>query len=80
MRSERLICPRCRGDMGDGFLLESGDYNWPSVSRWVEGAPEEKRWTGLNLKDRRVLAVRTFRCERCGYLEFYAPDAPSDAK
>ena len=79
MREERLTCPRCRGDMGDGFLLESGDYNWPSVTRWVEGAPEAKRWTGLNLKDRRVLPVRTFRCERCGYLEFYAPDAPTTA-
>jgi hypothetical protein len=76
MREERLTCPRCRGDMGDGFLLESGDYNWPSVTRWVEGAPEQKRWTGLNLKGRRVLRVRAFRCERCGCLELHAPEAP----
>ena len=80
MTTRTMRCPRCEGRMSDGFLLESGDYNWPSVSRWVEGTPEESRWTGLKLKGRRVLQVRTHRCEKCGYLEFYAPDAPVDGE
>ena len=29
MRQNHPRCPRCDGDMGDGFLLESTDYNWP---------------------------------------------------
>jgi hypothetical protein len=68
----RLDCPRCRGEMQAGYVVDRGDSNVPSVSRWVEGAPEKSFWTGLKMNDRDVLPVTTYRCERCGYLESYA--------
>jgi hypothetical protein len=58
--------------MAVGFLLESGSYDTPRVTQWVGGAPEQSFWTGLRLSERDVLAVTTYRCARCGYLESYA--------
>ena len=74
---ERLECPRCGRTMHAGFVMDRGDYNAGLVSNWVEGPPEKSFWTGLKTKDRLVLPVTTYRCERCGYLESYArPEAP----
>ena len=73
-RVDRLACPRCGKAMEQGFILEKGDSNSATVSAWVEGAPEIRRWTGLKLKNRRVIRMQTFRCKGCGYLESYAPD------
>lgn len=74
--AERLECPRCRGRMHAGFLMDRADYNVPAVTRWVEGTPEKSFWTGLKTNDRAVLAVTSYRCERCGYLESYANPSP----
>lgn len=65
-------CIRCRNPMANGYLLEAGDHNTRTVTHWVEGEPEKSFWTGLKLKDRDVMAVVTFRCPDCGYLESYA--------
>lgn len=72
MREQTPDCLRCKRPMTLGFLLDVGDHGASRVSRWVEGAPEKSIWTGLKLKDRDVLPIRTFRCARCGYLESYA--------
>jgi hypothetical protein len=75
--ARRLDCPRCRGAMRAGFVMDRADHNVGTVPRWVAGAPEKSFWTGLKTKDRDVLAVTTYRCEKCGYLESYAlPDQP----
>jgi hypothetical protein len=58
--------------MQAGFLLERLDHNSKAVTQWVAGAPERSFWTGLRLKNRMVLPVTTYRCERCGLLESYA--------
>jgi dienelactone hydrolase len=42
------------------------------LSARVEGRPEASIWTGLKIKGKRRIPVRTFRCEACGYLESYA--------
>jgi hypothetical protein len=75
MREERPSCPFCGRAMEEGFLLEKGDSNSASATAWVEGAPERSRWTGLKLKDRRVLRVKAYRCKGCGALASFAPDA-----
>ena len=76
MRERPLECPRCRGEMEAGYVMDRGDYNMPSVPQWVEGTPEKSVWTGLKTKNRDVLPVTTYRCERCGYLESYARAVP----
>ena len=67
-------CIRCRTRMEDGYLLEAGESNARSVTRWVEGEPEKSFWTGLRLKGRDVMPVTTYRCPQCGYLESYAEE------
>ena len=72
MRDRPPECPKCQRPMTPGFILENGDHNARSVSQWVEGNPEKSFWTGLKIKNRRVIPVTTWRCERCGFLESYA--------
>ena len=55
-----------------GFLLERGDKNQGGTTQWVEGVPEHSFWTGVRLKNRRVLPVATYRCDGCGFLASYA--------
>ena len=65
-------CSRCRGKMEPGFVLDRGHANSSNTQKWVEGDPERSFWQGLKTKGRDQHSVRTYRCERCGYLESYA--------
>jgi hypothetical protein len=79
VREQRLECPRCRGAMAPGYVLDHGDHNARRVAHWVEGTPEKSFWVGLKTADRAVLPVTTYRCVRCGYLESYANRASEGA-
>lgn len=74
----RLECMRCGGPMEQGFVADKAHYSLPETQNWVEGAPEKSFWTGLKMKDRDILPVSTFRCEKCGLLESYAGAQESD--
>ena len=65
-------CPKCGGRMEQGFMLELKDGNQKAITEWVEGLAE-KAWYGLKIRGKRRLAIETWRCGRCGYLESYAP-------
>ena len=67
-----LECPRCNGPMERGFVADKAHYSVPETQKWVEGMPERSFWSGLKLKNREIIPVSTWRCERCGYLESYA--------
>jgi hypothetical protein len=56
--------------MTTGYILDKAQSF--AQAEWVEGAPEKSRWTGLKIKDRRRFPLTADRCERCGFLEFYA--------
>jgi len=65
-----MACPKCGSPMTGGYIMSTdGAHN--GVAEWIEGRPE-KRWWGLNFKNRRRYPIAAARCERCGYLEFYA--------
>lgn len=70
MRSQ--ACPKCQGSMARGFLLEETANHSRTTAQWVEGEPVKSLWFGLKLGGRPKLAVGTWRCGRCGYLESYA--------
>ena len=61
--------------MAEGFVLDADGNGSRKVNRWIEGAPE-KHWYGLKVRGRKQFDVQTFRCNRCGYLESYAPGNP----
>jgi len=43
------------------------------VEMWIEGPPQ-KKWYGLRTWKLRKIEVQTWRCQRCFYLESYAPE------
>ena len=65
-------CPKCHGRMFEGFVLDHGDYNSKKLQEWIEGEPVKSFWHGYHTKDREAYIVKTYRCERCGFLEAYA--------
>ncbi len=72
MAEPQLECPRCRGQMERGYVMDRGHYSAGNIPNWVEGVPERSVWSGLHTKGRDVIPVATYRCERCGFLESYA--------
>lgn len=64
-------CPRCDGRMTEGFVGDQG-HGATYVAQWHPGAPD-KRWWGLKIAKREQRPIATFRCDRCGLLESYAP-------
>jgi hypothetical protein len=42
---------------------------------WIEGQREKNFWGTLKTKGRKQYFITAYRCERCGFLKFYAgPD------
>jgi hypothetical protein len=74
MPGSQRPCVKCGGEMEEGFILDNA-HGYFLPSEWAQGAPERSRWTGIKLKGKQRLAVVTFRCAKCGYLESFAPKA-----
>jgi predicted RNA-binding Zn-ribbon protein involved in translation (DUF1610 family) len=72
--SVEIKCPKCNDLMEEGFLLDRGTEHILYQSNWVEGKAEKSFWTGLNIKDRKQRGIVIYRCPKCGFLEFYAPE------
>lgn len=68
-----VTCPKCPGEMQEGFLLETGLGSDPRP-KWVSGEPSVNAFGGIQTSERDVRRVQTFRCIRCGFLEFYATE------
>jgi hypothetical protein len=66
-------CPKCQGHMEEGYLMDQGD-NAPGQSHWrtKESAPRKVLGFITLQQAKTMLAVTTFRCEKCGFLESYA--------
>ena len=73
MSETRIVCPKCNGEMTQGF---TADFAFTQgvvvVSTWVEGPPKKQLWSGTKTEMLRKLPIATFRCESCGFLETYA--------
>ena len=68
--SNAIKCPKCSGEMVQGFILDS-TYGRSIVSSWVEGPPKSSFW-GLKVPFEGGIPIGAFRCKECGYLELYA--------
>jgi predicted nucleic-acid-binding Zn-ribbon protein len=67
-------CPKCSGEMTEGFILDYGDYNVKQQQIWVEGQPEASFWSGIKTSHKKAFNVQAFRCADCKFLEFYTTD------
>ena len=71
MTLKKNACVRCHGVMEAGFIPDfSSAGTVPMV--WHPGEPEKSFWNGIVVKKKEVLPIRSHRCSRCGYLEFFA--------
>jgi hypothetical protein len=71
MSNETLQCPKCKGEMVQGFVP---DYSYGAVlvGGWHEGLPEKSFWTRTKAPLLDGMPIGAFRCQKCGFLEFYA--------
>ena len=66
-------CPKCNGEMVQGFTCGREGPN-RVVSTWVEGTPETVGWLfqQVEVPPDKCVPVGVFRCSACGFLESYA--------
>lgn len=64
-------CPKCNGRMVQGYVLDN-THGAHDVSQWAEGEPVKSLWVGTKLPKQAMLPIGAYRCEYCGFLEFYA--------
>lgn len=65
-------CAKCGGSMTEGFTVDN-THGGRNASSWAEGEPVPSFWVGVKLPGK-VVAIHSYRCNRCGYLENYAPE------
>ena len=65
------VCPKCKGSMEQGFVLDNTSSG-RVVSQWAAGTPLKSFWTGTKLPAIELIPIGTFRCSACGYLEAFA--------
>ena len=66
-------CPACRVRMEEGWVPDSGE-NRLNRMKWTEGAPEKGGIYGHRVKGKRQIEIVTYRCPRCGWLVWFAPE------
>ena len=71
MSHEAGRCPKCDGQMEQGFVLDN-TYGGRLVSQWAPGAPSRSFWTGTKLPEEGLIPIGVYRCQACGFLESYA--------
>ena len=74
MNTSASVCPKCGGEMCQGFILDLAHGAQRVVSQWVPGVPEKSFWMTTKLPDEGLVPVAAFRCGGCGFLEHYARD------
>ena len=66
-------CGKCGGAMEIGVVVDHG-YGTNYPERWQKGEAKVSFWWGLRENRKAQLDVETWRCDRCGFLESYAPE------
>ena len=74
MNASMAECPVCRVAMEEGHVLDSKSDAQLIRTRWTEGPPEKTVFGGHKTKGKRQYDTVTFRCPRCGWLLWFAPE------
>ena len=65
------ICAKCSGTLARGYTPEARDMSY-KVDQWVEGEPKRGLF-GFKMRGKRRFDMEAWRCEKCGFVELYAP-------
>ena len=77
--ARNLVCNECGGAMERGFVVETFRSIPYDASYWIEGVREKSFWGHLKTRGKNSFYITAYRCERCGFLKFYAgPDHSGD--
>jgi hypothetical protein len=60
--------------MQEGFVPDARERGRLNRLRWAEGQPEKGFLRGLKVRGRRQLDTVAFRCPKCGWLIWFAPE------
>jgi len=77
MNTPNPDCPACQVRMQEGFVPDAGEHGRMHRSQWTEGRPEKALLQGLKVKGRTRIDTITFRCPKCGWLIWFAPEPPA---
>ncbi len=59
--------------MCEGYILDRLAHETTGqVPVWISGQPEKRFFGGISLDGKDAVAVQTFRCQACVFLESYA--------
>jgi hypothetical protein len=72
-------CPACRVRMEEGYALSTDKNGRLKQTTWTEGPLERGGMYGFKVKDKRQIPVVTWRCPRCGWLLWFAPEPEPEA-
>lgn len=72
MSPNSLICSKCGGSLNEGFIIEHALGNTAFSAKWHPGKPECNVFGGTQIEKDQLIPIRSYRCEQCGFLEFYA--------
>src|SRR5207237_10245994 len=75
MTNKEMQCPQCKGEMVQGFVPDYVHDARSLVVAWFAGPPKKSFWSKTKAPRGDGVPVGAFRCQKCGFLEFY-----SDAK
>ncbi len=66
-----MQCPKCKGEMERGWVPDRS-YGVTLVEAWYPDRPKKSFWTRTKAPLAEGVLIRAFRCQNCGFLEFYA--------
>jgi len=71
MSNERMQGPKCKAEMVQGFVPDFA-HGGIFVEGWHAGQPKKSFWMGTKARATEGVPIGAFRCQNCGFLEFYA--------
>src|SRR6267154_823148 len=71
MTNSQMKCQKCEGNMVQGFVPDR-TYGGILVEGWYRGQPKKSFWRHTKAPRNQSVPIGAFRCQGCGYLEFYA--------
>lgn len=69
---EILNCPKCKGIMENGFVVDYTHGGVAKQSVWSKGPIKYDFWNLWIGAVKESLKISSYRCTSCGYLESYA--------
>ena len=72
METKLQRCPKCGGEMEQGFVMDFGDKYLRKVSSWAKGSPRLNWIDNTKVPEEGLIPIGAFRCSSCGFLEYYA--------